>query len=135
MQATTVHVLAHASLLALILTLSGCATIVNGSSQSVGIRSDPPGARVYVDGVARGETPAEVDVKRKDRHEVRLELEGHETYAVRLNRSVSPWFAGNLLYGGLIGLGVDAITGSMYQVSPSTVYVVLDPARSMGGER
>ena len=135
MQAKTLRGLADAGVLALILTLSSCATIVNGSSQSVGFRSEPPGARVYVDGVARGQTPAEVDVKRKDRHEVRLELEGHETYAVRLNRSVSPWLAGNLLIGGLIGLGVDAISGGMYKVSPSTVDVILEPARSMGGQR
>lgn len=135
MRTTIRYRLAGAGALALVLALSGCATIINGTSQSVDFRSDPPGARVYVDGVARGETPFEADVKRKQEHEVRFELEGYESYDVQLDRTVSPWLAGNILIGGLIGLGIDALSGGMYQVSPSSVGVILEPLPGMGGDR
>lgn len=31
------------------------------------------------------------------------------------------WFLGNLLFGGLIGIIVDAASGSMYQLTPDQV--------------
>lgn len=37
-------------------------------------------------------------------------------------------FAGNLLVGGLVGMGVDAVTGAATDHKPNPVTVVLEPA-------
>jgi hypothetical protein len=113
-------------------TVTACATIINGSSQSVGFRSQPTGANVYVDGIPMGQTPVAPDLKRMDKHIVRIELDGYEPYEFMIDRSVSGWVAGNILFGGLIGIAIDAATGSMYRLDPSEVDVVLENATIAG---
>lgn len=105
--------------------MSGCATIVHGTHQSVGITSVPPGARVYLDGVPVGQTPVIVPVKRGDDHVVRMELAGYQTCDATLTSSVSGWIWGNLAFGGLIGLAVDFGTGGARNISPEQVSGVL----------
>ena len=107
------------------IVLSACATIINGTSQSVSIASQPTGAQVTVDGIPMGVTPVAPDLKRKDKHLIRIEMEGYEPFELQLNRSVSGWIAGNIIFGGLIGLAVDAMTGAMYKISPNEVMAVL----------
>lgn len=109
------------SLLLSAFLLSGCATIVNGSRQSVGINSTPGGAEIFVDDVSVGKTPALISVKRNDSKVVKLTYEGYQPYEVKLTRNVSGWIAGNILLGGLVGLVVDAVTGSMYKLSPDQI--------------
>jgi hypothetical protein len=55
---------------------SGCST-----KRVLTIRSDPPGARVWVGGVERGRTPVDVPFVHYGRFPVRLEKEGHESLA------------------------------------------------------
>ncbi|MGE0552568.1 MAG: PEGA domain-containing protein [Gemmatimonadales bacterium] len=101
--------------------LAGCATIMHGSSQELSIASSPIGARVLVDGQEHGRTPLVADLKRKDKHVVRIELDGYLPYEVALARGTSGWVWGNIVFGGLIGLAVDAITGGLYQLEPREV--------------
>jgi hypothetical protein len=103
------------------LCLSACATIVHGTRQEVGISSSPTGAEVWVDNVKMGETPVVAKLRRKDTHTVKLILPGYQPYETTITRSVSGWVWGNIAIGGLIGLGVDAISGGMYKLSPEQV--------------
>lgn len=106
---------------ACILLLASCGTIMHGSTQGISISSNPTNARVLVNGQPLGLTPVTLDLKRKDNHTVRLELDGYQPYEVALSRGVSGWVAGNIIFGGLIGLAVDAITGGMYKLSPEQI--------------
>jgi len=101
--------------------LSGCATVIHGTRQDVGISSSPAGAEVWVDNVKMGETPVIAKLRRKDTHTVKLVLPGYQPYETTITRSVSGWVWGNIAIGGLIGLGVDAISGGMYKLSPEQV--------------
>jgi len=103
------------------LGLCACASIVHGNHQQVAISSVPSGASVTVDNAARGTTPLVASLTRKDTHVVRLELPGYRPYEATLNRKLSGWFWGNIVFGGLIGIGVDAISGGMYRLSPEEV--------------
>jgi len=47
------------SILVLAMVISGCATILDGSSQPVNFNSSPNGARIYVNGMEVGTTPLE----------------------------------------------------------------------------
>lgn len=102
----------------LVLALTGCASIIHGTTQQVAISSSPTGAQVSVNNQDLGTTPIVADLKRKETHIVRVTLAGYEPYEVGLTRSVSGWVWGNIVFGGIIGLAVDAITGGLYKLSP-----------------
>lgn len=104
-----------------VLFLNSCATIINGTSQQINITSTPIDAKVFVDDQELGKTPYVAKLKRKDNHIVKIELEGYKTEVITLNGETSGWFIGNCLFGGLIGMGIDAITGAMYRLEPKEI--------------
>ena len=104
-----------------VLFLNSCATIINGTSQQINITSTPIDAKVFVDDQELGKTPYVAKLKRKDNHIVKIELEGYKTEVIALNGETSGWFIGNCLFGGLIGMGIDAITGAMYRLEPKEI--------------
>lgn len=108
------------------LALSACATIIHSKSQEVGISSSPTGATVSIDHAARGATPLVAKLSRKDVHVLRIEMPGYTPYEATLSPKVSGWVWGNLVFGGLVGLAVDAISGGMYKLTPQQVQAVLN---------
>lgn len=117
-------VLALAVLLQFLL-LAGCASIMHGTTQQIAVSSSPTGAKVTVNGMDRGVTPVIADLKRKDNHVVRVTLEGYQPFEMALTRSVSGWVWGNLVFGGIPGLAIDAISGGLYKLSPEQVMAQL----------
>jgi hypothetical protein len=114
-----VYAVSVAMLIALF--LQGCAKIVNGSRQMVRFTSTPAGAIVTVDNQDLGTTPVASKLERKSVHVVQIEMEGYKTHQITLIPRLDGWIAGNLIFGGLIGIAIDAITGSMYRLSPGQV--------------
>lgn len=106
----------------------GCATIMNGSTQKVGITSTPSGSKVYVDGKEMGVTPAFLEMDRETQHVISLEKPGYERQDVAVTPEVSGWVWGNILLGGVIGLGVDYATGSLYRLEPAQVGAQMEKA-------
>ncbi|HEX8693628.1 MAG TPA: PEGA domain-containing protein [Longimicrobium sp.] len=114
-----------------VLTLTataGCATIMHGSKQEVGFSSNPTGATIFVNNQQVGVTPTTVSLKRKDQHTVRMELQGYQPFEMQLSRGTSGWVWGNLVFGGLPGLVVDALTGAIYKINPDNVQGTLTRA-------
>ena len=112
--------------LALILA-SGCATIVKGTTQQIPITSDPLAADIVVDGNLVGQTPTSVSLKRKNDHLLTIQKTGYQPKAVAVVRNVGGAVWGNIIAGGLIGWGVDAVSGAQYNLVPVTVSVKLEP--------
>ncbi len=108
-----------------IVVCSSCATIIHGSKQEVGISSTPSSATVIIDNREIGKTPLTYKLSRKDNHLVTLKLDGFMPYETNFTRKVDGWIAGNIIFGGLIGLGIDAITGGMYKLSPDQIQTEL----------
>lgn len=117
------------SLLAMIsIALSGCATIVNGSNQSVTVSTDPPGASCVLS--RQGETvgaiaatPGSVQVsKSKNDVDVTCQKAGFVTASVAKSPSFGGATFGNILAGGLVGAVVDAASGANYTY-PSEIHV------------
>lgn len=117
--------------LSAVLLTSACASIINGSHQTVKVRSKPEGARIFVDEKEVGLTPTKIELRRKERHVMRLELEGYEPYEVKFNQRASGLVFVNLLFGGLIGFGIDAATGGLYKLEPGEV----DTELAVAGEK
>jgi hypothetical protein len=79
---------------------SGCATLANGRTQRLRVETNPPAARVSVQGTKRQtkggplqfETPGEVILSRKEKHVVlRIEKDGYEPEEITLNRTLGAW--------------------------------------------
>lgn len=107
---------------------AACATIMHGSTQDIAVSSQPSGATVMVDNERLGETPVTAEMDRGSEHTIELELEGYEPYEIQVTKNVSGWVAGNIVFGGLIGLAVDAATGGLYKLSPKEVNAELSEA-------
>ena len=107
------------------LSCAGCASIMHGTHQDVGISSSPTAAVVTIDGVASGQTPLVAHLARGRNHILSIRADGYAPYETTLTRDVSGWVWGNLVFGGLIGLAVDGMDGGMYQLTPEQVHVDL----------
>ena len=109
----------------LLFALQACGTIIHGTTQQVAISSNPGNASVTINGLSMGQTPMLIDLKRKDTHFVKIELPGYAPYETFLSRQVSGWIWGNIVFGGLIGVVVDAASGGMYKLTPEQVQAEL----------
>jgi len=108
-------------LVSTLFTLNSCASIMHGSSQEVPINSTPSGANVFINGQDIGVTPVTTTLKRKEMHTLVLELDGYQPFEMNLARKTSGWVWGNILFGGIIGLAVDAATGAIHKIEPAIV--------------
>jgi hypothetical protein len=123
------------STLTIAFLFSGCASIIHGRYQTVDFTSQPTGAKVIIDGKDYGMTPKSVTLKRmgrlkgepqeKQSYNVKIDLEGFYPYELKVKRELDGWFFGNIVIGGLVGIIIDAATGSMYKLSPDQVIATL----------
>lgn len=106
-----------------------CATIVHGTTQSIGITSTPDGATIIIDGEQQpSKTPANVNLKRKKNHIVQLNKEGFVPDSRSITKKASGWMVGNILLGGIIGLFVDLGTGGGFNLNPENLHFDLKSA-------
>jgi len=126
--------------------LVGCATIVSHTQWPVNITSTPDQATVVIterdEGkIFEGKTPTIVTLKsgggyfRSKEYTVNVSKEGFGTKTIVLKGDLNPWYLGNVIFGGLIGiLIVDPLTGAMWKIQPDKVNIVLDQKSSKAGE-
>ncbi|MBI5254911.1 MAG: hypothetical protein HY855_00315 [Burkholderiales bacterium] len=117
---------------AVALAVSGCASIFNGQVQTVTIQSVPDAATISVtnragEKVHTGSTPATLSLKRgagyfkPETYTITFTKPGFESKQLVVTGTMSGWYIGNILFGGLIGmLAVDPVTGGMY-IFPESV--------------
>jgi len=118
---------ALSSILLAAILVSGCATVTTGRHQRVPIDSNPQGANVSVNSGFKGVTPCSFDLERNKEHIIRISKEGYKTAQVVLRKTICGSTCGNVILGGIIGLGVDAMSGAMFKLIPEKVSVNLVP--------
>jgi len=112
------------------ISLSACSTIVNGSNQLVKFDTgEVQGASCVATGGSSDSvnesfvTPAEVKIPRSKKILiVTCDKPGYQTGEERLAGQVEGSTGGNILLGGPLGVGVDALTGAIYKY-PDTISV------------
>ena len=119
-------------IIGLMLGLGGCATIVRGSDETVQMNSEPAGAQVRTDvGLSCPATPCEIKVPRKSEFTATFVKEGfkdqRQFVAAKFSGGGAAGLAGNVLVGGVVGVGVDAATGATMDHSPNPVFVKMEP--------
>ncbi|MCS6304819.1 MAG: PEGA domain-containing protein [Nitrospira sp.] len=106
------------------LTLTSCATIVNGQHQELAVTSQPEALCVSINGQSYGATPVIASLHRGHVYVVRVEQHGSPPYEISVVPVVSPWVWGNLVFGGLIGVVVDFSNDALYDLSPNRVHAL-----------
>ena len=112
--------------------LGACATIVEGTDQSVAVVTNPVGATCTF--LREGKTVAQISPTPgqfaidKDKHAINMhcELAGYQPVDYAIESSFTGSTAGNILVGGLIGLAVDAASGANNEY-PQSVTVNFTP--------
>ncbi len=106
--------------------VSGCATIVSGTTQKISVTSQPSEAIAKVDNNTSSKTPASFTLDRKNDHTIEIAKDGYKTATVLIKRSLNGMAFGNVLIGGIIGGGVDMVSGANNKLIPERVDVVLE---------
>ena len=117
---------------AVITALTGCATVVRGSSEEVTINSVPIGAKVSISSGQSCVTPCVLELKRKGDKIVTFSKEGYEDLTTSLTSSIDGGSVGvgtaaNLLFLPIVNDVVDYNTRANYSHKPNPLTVTLVP--------
>ena len=111
-------------------SLSGCATVLNGTSQDVTFNSQPDGAIVSLNSGVNCTTPCEFSMKRGNDAEVSIDKPGFQPVTVYIQSRLGGSTFGNIILGGGIGAVVDGSNGASNHLFPNPVFVRLVPVGS-----
>ncbi|MDP4115646.1 MAG: PEGA domain-containing protein [Bacteroidota bacterium] len=107
--------------------LCSCSTVFNTPTQEITINSNPPNAKLVIDGKKFGTTPQIVNIERGINHVIKFELPGYEPYEIQTTKKLSSWLWLNVFNGFLPGFIVDYLSGSHFYIFPESVNATLTP--------
>ncbi|MFM7605832.1 MAG: hypothetical protein ACKO8Z_11640 [Prosthecobacter sp.] len=119
-------VIAFTTVLCLAASLTGCATIFNRNQKNINVTSTPSGLNFEIKDrgglvVYRGTTPTTVKLStsygyfKSQNYTLNATRNGKVVGTRTIDARVTPWYWGNFILGGLLGLVViDPLTGSMF---------------------
>jgi hypothetical protein len=113
-------------------SLGACATVTRGSKDAWVVNSEPTGAKVETtNGHQCAATPCAIKMSRKSKFTATLTKPGYKPATVQVSHKTAnagaAGVAGNVLLGGVIGLGVDMATGASQDLVPNNVTIKLEP--------
>lgn len=114
----------------LVAMVPGCATITRGASEAWVVDSDPAGANVKLSTGQECVTPCALKLKRKRAFTVTMSKPGFKTVETQVLSEIAgagaAGMAGNVVFGGVIGVVVDASSGATKQLKPNPLSVSLE---------
>lgn len=128
-------------LLTAALGAASCATVIRGTKETAKFESTPSGAEVTAESISADKlgpfsctTPCELELKRKRDWKVVFAKDGYKPVEAVLEKKVTGGGiasgAGNVIAGGIIGIGVDAGTGANLDLRPNPMIAELAPEGS-----
>ena len=119
------------------INLSACATVVNGTKDTLRVSSTPNAANVKISDISGDfsdrncTTPCELELNRKKTYDVTVSKDGFSPYNLLVEPKLTAGnvaaSTGNVLVGGIIGIGVDHATGAGRDLHPNPVIFSLQP--------
>ena len=111
-----------------LMLFTGCASIISGGNTEVSITSNSPDASVCIRNsvnrsvVYSGKAPLTIELKTSKAVfepssfilEVTDKQKNNKQQRV-ITANFNPWFIGNFILGGILGMGVDAVSGAVYK--------------------
>ena len=121
-----------------VVACSGCASIIEGTSQTLTINTNPQSAdcTLWREGLAIGQvrTPGGVVVE-KTKHDIELKCtkQGYQEATATLPSEIEGATFGNIILGGFIGWGIDSASGADNHY-PDATTITLVPVENVGEE-
>ena len=114
------------------LLCSSCGTLFTGTSDTIFFDSNPSGATVVVDGDEICRTPCQESIGRRTFKSkmVNVKLDGYRVETKKLKKSFNAATLLNILLGGILGVTIDLITGSVTKYSPTKYFFKLERKNS-----
>jgi hypothetical protein len=111
--------------------LTSCATVTRGPNENLSVLSEPSGAAVKLSSGETGVTPARFVKSRKGNFTVTVSKTGYDPQTIQVGSRFSGLggaaMAGNVVIGGIVGIGIDAVSGATLSLEPNPVSVHLVP--------
>lgn len=102
------------------LFLTGCATIISGTNQTLTFNSDVDDVEVYVDGALIGKTPVSASFKKNKVKSVMFKKSGYEA----VTRQITTSYDNVALLSIFWDLSTtDMISGAAFEYEPGAIYV------------
>ena len=115
-------ILLNLSIVSVLILLTGCATVLSGTKQTITFESSPSGASVYLDGEKVGVTPFTDKLKKNKYSSFRIELDGYETISRSMGKDVDLVALLSIFWD----LGTtDLATGSAWKYDKNSYYIEL----------
>jgi len=110
----------------IVVLLTGCATLINGPTQKIPVKSEPQDATVTVEESSTS-TPATFTLDRNREYVLTITKEGYHTETIKIVQVVNAAVAGNILGCTLLGMAIDTATGACWTLKPEEITVTLRP--------
>lgn len=136
-----------AVVLAVVIFLTGCASIVGKNMYPVTINSHPDEATIIIKDESgkqmyKGKTPTTLTLSSGEayfhakRYTITFSKAGYEDQTTEIKAGLSGWYWGNILFGGVIGLLiVDPLTGNMWKLPTETTITLAEKVALNNNER
>lgn len=111
-------------------SLSGCATVMNGTNIDYSTQTDPSGADIVFLNGMKCTSPCELELRRGSDTRVDITKAGYEPVYVLIQSRLAGSTFGNILLGGGIGAAVDGGNGASNTLAPRPLIVRLAPVGS-----
>ena len=111
------------------LTFQHCASITRGSTESFTVTTEPSGAEIRFSNGFACVSPCTVTMDRRPGFTVTATKEGYRSITSSVDSRIQGGGgtagAGNILLGGVVGIGVDAYTGAWNDLVPNPLFILL----------
>jgi len=114
------------------LLFTGCASLINGTHQTVPITTDPPGTTLQVGG-DQYLTPVDASLARNRGYQVIATKAGYQTQTVEIHSSFSGWTFLDLVF--IIPWAVDLADGAAYKLEPESLQLQMQPINAASAAR
>jgi len=113
-------------MISLLFLTTSCASLF-GRASMLSIATEPENAQIIIQSTTNlaekmiKKSPCTVYLNKGSDYIVTVKLKGYTSEEIPIRRTISGWFWGNLLLGGIIGMIVDGTTGNMYEHTPTVI--------------
>lgn len=112
-----------------VILMTGCATILSGSTQKITVHSTPPGAHVKF-GYQSGFTPITFEIPKGKDYPL-IVSRGSDQQVITLERKLDPTTFLNVIPPFWPGFVVDAVTGAITKYETDMIHVDFSTARTV----
>ena len=101
------------------LLLNGCASMFHHGPSWLSVETTPENVQIKIYGLQNGETitkttPCKIELSKSSDYKITVETPNYKSDEVIVRRKITGWFWANILLGGIVGMGIDALTHNMW---------------------